>query len=74
MPTYTIPTPTPAKLRRAHRELDATVDRLYATCGFADDRARIEHLCGRYQRLIEPLRAATANRRTARRKKAAADA
>ena len=68
------PDTMPAELRRAHRDLDAAVDRLYAPRGFADDRARVEHLFGRYQRLVEPLRAAAAkNRRTARRTKAADD-
>ena len=66
------PDTMPAELRRAHRELDAAVDRLYAPHGFTDDRARVEHLFGRYQRLVEPIRAAAAaNRRTARRTKAA---
>lgn len=62
------PDTMPAELRKAHRDLDAAVDRLYAPAGFADDRARVEHLFRRYEALVMPTTAAAAaNRRTARR-------
>lgn len=58
----------PAELYRAHKALDAAVDRLYSPKGFADDRARVEHLFRRYEALVQPTAgAAAANRRTARR-------
>ena len=57
----------PPELRRAHRELDAAVDKLYAPRGFADDRARVEHLFRLYERLVLPTAAAGAkNRRVSR--------
>ena len=45
----------PAELRRAHRALDAVVDRLYSAGAFPSDRARVEHLFGLYERLVTPL-------------------
>ncbi|MBS0477920.1 MAG: hypothetical protein JSR79_01300 [Proteobacteria bacterium] len=58
----------PAELYKAHRALDAAVDRLYARKGFADDRARVEHLFRRYEALVLPASAApAANRRVRRR-------
>jgi len=61
----------PPELRKAHRELDAAVDKLYSPRGFADDRARVEHLFKLYERLVMPTAgAAAANRRTARRTRA----
>ena len=58
----------PVELRRAHQALDAAVDKLYAPRGFADDRARVEHLFRRYEALVMPTAAApAANRRTTRR-------
>lgn len=58
----------PPELRKAHRELDAAVDRLYAPRGFADERARVEHLFRLYEALVHPTAAApAANRRTNRR-------
>jgi hypothetical protein len=48
----------PAQLRRAHRALDAAVDRLYRPAAFIGDRDRAEHLFGLYERLITPLVAA----------------
>ena len=63
------PDTMPPELRKAHRELDAAVDRLYAPKGFADDRARVEHLFRRYEALVMPTTAApAANRRTNRRR------
>ena len=58
----------PPELYRAHKALDAAVDKLYAPKGFADDRARVEHLFRRYEALVMPTAAApAANRRTQRR-------
>lgn len=58
----------PPELRKAHRDLDAAVDRLYAPRGFADERARVEHLFRLYERLVQPTAAApAANQRTRRR-------
>ncbi|UVO54501.1 hypothetical protein M0209_10340 [Sphingomonas sp. SUN039] len=56
------------ELLSAHRALDAAVDKLYAPKGFADDRARVEHLFREYEKLVLPTAAApAANRRTNRR-------
>lgn len=58
----------PPELRKAHRDLDAAVDRLYRPRAFADDRERVEHLFQLYEALVMPTStAARANRRTARR-------
>ena len=58
----------PPELHKAHRELDAAVDRLYLPKGFADERTRVEHLFRRYEALVMPTAAApAANRRTNRR-------
>ena len=58
----------PPELHKAHRELDAAVDRLYSPKGFADERARVEHLFRLYEALVMPTAAAAAaNRRTNRR-------
>ncbi len=67
------PDTMPAELRRAHRELDTAVDRLYRRTPFASDRERVEHLFTLYQRLIDPLQneGVRQNRRVARRKRAA---
>ncbi len=62
------PDTMPANLRRAHKALDAAVDRLYRKSPFASDRDRVEHLFGLYERLVNPLSgAAKANRRVNRR-------
>ena len=60
-----------ADLRRAHRALDAAVDRLYRREPFAGDRDRVEHLFGRYESLIEPLEheGARQNKRVTRKAK-----
>jgi hypothetical protein len=50
----------PPKLRKAHRNLDGAVDKLYRAAAFAGDRDRAEHLFGLYERLINPLVVATA--------------
>lgn len=63
-----LPNSMPAELHRAHRELDAGVNRLYSPKGFADERARVEHLFRRCETLVMPTAAApAANRRTNRR-------
>jgi len=56
----------PAELRKAHRDLDAGVDRLYSTAAFSSDRTRVEHLFGLYERLLAPLMAAAARPRRGR--------
>jgi len=60
----------PPELRRAHRELDATVDRLYRRAAFGSDRERVEHLFTLYRHLTDPLdhEGARQNRRIARRR------
>lgn len=58
----------PSELRKAHRDLDVAVDRLYRPRPFASDRERVEHLFPLYEALVHPTAtAAKANRRTARR-------
>jgi len=57
-----------ADLRRAHRALDATVDRLYRTAAFGSDRERVEHLFGLYEGMVAPLTAAASRRATRRRR------
>ena len=58
----------PANLRKAHRTLDAAVDRLYRKKPFDSDRDRVEHLFGLYEKLVNPLAGAEqANKRTKRR-------
>jgi hypothetical protein len=49
----------PGQLQKAHRGLDAAVDRLYRSAPFTGDRDRAEHLFGLYERLVAPLVAAT---------------
>ncbi|QYU70383.1 hypothetical protein J4558_09810 [Leptolyngbya sp. 15MV] len=63
------PDTMPANLRKAHRALDASVDRLYRKAPFESDRDRVEHLFGLYEKLVNPLSdAARQNRRTARKR------
>jgi hypothetical protein len=45
------PDTMPIELRRAHRDLDQAVDRLYRPVPFPSDRARVEHLFTLYQQL-----------------------
>jgi hypothetical protein len=62
------PDTMPAELRKAHRELDLAVDKLYRTRPFGSDRERVEHLFPLYEALVQPTSAAPkANKRTARR-------
>jgi hypothetical protein len=51
------PDTMPADLRRAHRALDAAVDKLYRAARFSSDRERVEHLFGLYEKLVAPLTA-----------------
>lgn len=53
----------PADLRKAHRDLDLAVDRLYRREPFDSDRARVEHLFGLYEKLAAPLIAASRAKR-----------
>ena len=52
----------PQQLRKAHRELDEVVDKLYRAVAFTGDRDRAEHLFGAYERLVAPLVAASQRR------------
>jgi hypothetical protein len=62
------PDTMPAELRKAHRALDAAVDKLYRARPFNSDRERVEHLFPLYEALVQPTSAAAkANKRTARR-------
>ena len=65
----------PAELRRAHRDLDLAVDRLYRRAPFNSDRERVEHLFTLYQRLVDPLQneGVRQNKRVARRAARAAE-
>lgn len=59
----------PVNLRKAHRALDAAVDRLYRPQPFASDRERVEHLFGLYEKMTAGLlaQAAAPKRRLRRR-------
>jgi len=59
----------PRELRKAHRDLDAAVDKLYRPNPFTGDRDRVEHLFGLYEKLVAPLAATApkARRRRSRR-------
>lgn len=58
----------PAELRKAHRDLDLAVDKLYRARPFESDRERVEHLFPLYEALVQPTTAAPReNRRVARR-------
>ncbi len=50
----------PPQLRKAHRALDAAVDKLYRSAAFIGDSDRAEHLFGLYEMLITPLVVAAA--------------
>ena len=56
----------PADLRKAHRDNDRAVDRLYRKSGFASDRERVEHLFMLYERMVKPLLADKPKRRRRR--------
>jgi hypothetical protein len=50
-------------LRKAHKALDAAVDRIYAGKVFSTDRERAEFLLGLYEKTVEPLLAQPAPKR-----------
>jgi len=54
------PDTMPPDLRKAHKTLDAAVDKLYRPAGFASDRERVEHLFTLYEKLTAPALAAMA--------------
>jgi hypothetical protein len=56
----------PHQLRKAHRALDEAVDKLYRSTPFTGDRDRVEHLFGLYEKLVSPLLATDAPRRSRR--------
>lgn len=56
----------PRELRKAHRDLDTAVDKLYRSAPFSGDRNRVEHLFGLYEKLVVPLAAATPKTRRIR--------
>ena len=58
----------PTNLKRAHRELDRAVDRLYKRGGFSSERERIEHLFLLYEKMLEPLRMSTKKKPKRRRR------
>lgn len=47
------PEKMPDDLRRAHRELDLAVERLYRKKPFEDDEDRLQHLFSRYELLVK---------------------
>jgi len=53
----------PPQLRKAHREMDGAVDKLYRPSPFSGDRDRVEHLFGLYEKLVAPLVAVSEPRR-----------
>jgi len=57
----------PADLRKAHRDNDRAVDRLYRAKPFESERERVEHLFMRYEKLTSPLTAAPATKKTRKR-------
>jgi hypothetical protein len=57
------------ELRRAHHALDLAVDKLYRPTVFSGDRERVEHLFGLYEKLTDPLIAATQTKPKGRRRR-----
>ena len=53
----------PPALRRAHRNLDRAVDRLYRPTPFASERERVEHLFMLYEKMRAPLEAGMRGKR-----------
>ena len=64
------PDTMPPALRKAHRDNDRAVDRLYRREAFGSDRERVEHLFMLYERLKNPIVAATKDKPRRRRRKA----
>ena len=59
----------PPALRRAHRNLDRAVDRLYRPTPFASERERVEHLFMLYEKMSAPLEAGMQGKKRGRRRK-----
>jgi len=59
----------PRELRKAHRDLDTAVDKLYRSAAFSGDRDRVEHLFALYEKLVAPLVAAAPKSKRARAKR-----
>ena len=59
----------PPNLRRAHRNLDRAVDRLYRQTPFASERERVEHLFALYEKMRAPLEAGMRGKKRGRRRK-----
>lgn len=57
------PDAMPPSLRRAHRELDSAVDRLYRKEPFTSDRERAEHLFGLYEKITTGMLAALSEKK-----------
>jgi hypothetical protein len=49
------PLTMPRELHRAHEKLSRSVDRLYRRAPFGNDRERMEHLFGMWERLSSPI-------------------
>lgn len=64
------PLAMPKPLRDAHAKLDRAVDRCYRAQPFPDERRRFEFLFAMWERLNNPLTAATTKTKKTRRKKA----
>lgn len=62
------PDAMPSNLRKAHRALDAAIDKLYQAQPFASDRERVEHLFGLYEKSVAPLVAASVKKARVRKK------
>ena len=56
----------PRDLRKAHRDLDTAVDKLYGSTAFTGDRDRVEQLFALYEKFVAPL--AAVGTRTPRRR------
>jgi hypothetical protein len=61
------PLTMPAKLAKAHADLDRAVDRCYRPQPFTSERQRLEYLFNLYEQLIAPLTAPTRPRKARRR-------
>jgi hypothetical protein len=68
------PNVMPPDLRKAHHSLDVIVDRLYRAAPFANDRERVEHLFGLYEKIATPLLPPQEEKPKRARKKARAQA
>lgn len=62
----------PADLRRAHRDNDRAVDRLYRRAAFASEGDRVAHLLGMYEQQVAGMLAAQKPKRTRKAKTASA--